>query len=303
MIRTHEIRIKKLLGNILLSCCFLLFSCAHSFGEVPIDIGRGEADSLFRIGNFYPAAVEYERNAFLSVNNSDRAISLLKKAECYKQLNNYSEAEKTTERIIYTNLSDTLLAEARYQSALCSYLAGDFSNAESHLLQMHSFMKDSSLTKNSLPLYALVLNELQRWDEAKEKTLKAINLSEINSAQKDSLRKNVNALYVPQNYPRLKKLLKAQKMSAFLPGLGQLYAGYFWEGTASAFLNVASLGLSGYFIYETLYFTAVTAGTSVVSKFYLGGTNRLEYLVAKKNYKLLRNYNNQLKMLIVKINK
>ena len=277
----------------------LLFHYSHSFGEVPIAIRRGEADSLFLIGKYYPAAVEYERNAFLSANNSARTTALLKKAECYKQMENYSEAEKITERIIYTNLNDSLLAEARYQSALCSYLSGDFSNAESHLLQMHSFIKDSSLTKNSLPLYALVLNELQRWDEAKEKVLIAIHLSEINSAQKDILRKNVNALYVPQNYPHLKKLLKAQKMSAFLPGLGQLYAGYFWEGAASAFLNVASLGLSGYFIYETLYFTAAFAGTSVLSKFYMGGSNRLEYLVAKKNYQLLREYNDELKKRII----
>ena len=260
-----------------------------------------EADSLFLAGKYYPAAVEYERNAFLSANNSARTIALLKKAECFKQMENYSEAEKTTARIIYTNLSDTLLTAARYQSALCSYLAGDFSNAESQLLQMHSFIKDNSLTKNSLPLYALVLNELQRWSEAKEKIMMVIDGTEIQSAEKDTLRKKINKLYAPENYPHLKKLLKAQKMSAFLPGLGQLYAGYFWEGAASAFLNVASLGLTGYFIYAKLYITAATIGTSVLSKFYMGGSNRLEYLVAKKNYKLLRGYNDELKIIVVKM--
>lgn len=256
---------------------------------------------MFLTSNYYPAAVEYERNAFLSANNSERTIALLKKAECFKQMENFSEAEKITERIIYTNLSDTLIAEARYQSALCSYLSGNFSNAENHLLQMHSFIKDSSLTKNSLPLYSLVLNELQRWSEAKEKIIKAITISEMKNAEKENLKKIVEKLYAPENYPHLKKLAKAQKMSAILPGLGQLYAGYFWEGAASSFLNAASLGLTGYFIYAKLYFTAATIGTSVFGKFYLGGSNRLEYLVAKKNYKLLRGYNDNLKTIILKL--
>ncbi|MBI4930894.1 MAG: hypothetical protein HY841_09045 [Bacteroidetes bacterium] len=290
---------KKIYFKIFSTCCFLFFSCALSLGEG----GREAADSLFLAGNYYPAAVEYERAAFLSLNNSTRTFALLKKSECFLQMGNYADAEKITGRIIYTDLSDTLIAKARYQNALCAYLSGNFANAENHLLQMNSFIKDSSLTKNSLPLYALVLNELQRWPEAKEKILQSINLSEINSAEKDSLRKKINELYVSKNYPHLKNLLKAQKMSAFLPGLGQLYAGYFWEGAASAFLNTASLGLMIYLVYPPmqLYFTSATVGTAVFSKFYLGGSNRLEYLVGKKNYKLLRGYNNDLKNAIVKI--
>ena len=151
-------------------------------------------------------------------------------------------------------------------------------------------------------MYALVLNELQRWPEAKDKILQSIDLSEINPSEKDLVRKKINELYAEKNYPHLKKLLKAQKMSAFVPGLGQLYAGYFWEGAASSFLNVAALGLTGYFIYSRLYFTGVFAGSGVFSKFYLGGSNRLEYLVGKKNYELLRTYNNEVKSVIVKMN-
>lgn len=280
-----------------LTCIFL---CAGSLTELfCAESNFRKSDSLFALGRYYPAAVEYERDAFLSADNRIRTIALLKKAECFKQLGNFTEAENTCGRILYTGLNDTLIAEARYQNALCAYLAGDFSVAENHLLQLHSFVPDIHLTKNSLPLYALVLNELQKWGEAKQKILKAIELSDISPAEKDSLVKIVNTLYVPENYPRMKNLLKAQKMSAFLPGLGQLYAGYFWEGAASAFLNTASLGLTVYFIYARLYFTAATVGTGVFSKFYLGGSNRLEYLVAKRNYKVLRKYNDALKKIIL----
>lgn len=257
------------------------------------------ADSLFREGKYYPASVEYERAAFLSAVNADRTKALLKKAECQKQSGDFLGSEKTTDRIIYTNLSDTLAAEAHYQSALCSYLAGNFSNAENHLLQLNAFIRDSSLTIHSLPLYALVLNELQRWPEAKEKMLEAIRKTNISSAEKDSLNKRIGQLYVPDNYPRMKNLLKAQKMSAFLPGLGQIYAGYFWEGAASAFLNAASVGFIAYCIYTKLYFTGVMTGSGIFSKFYIGGSNRLEYLVEKRNYKVLRKYNDSLKQVVL----
>lgn len=261
--------------------------------------GFGIADSLFLLGKYYPAALEYERAAYLSPTNSIRTLALLKKAECFKQTRDFLESEKATERIVYSNLNDTLIAEARYQSALCSYLAGNFVNAENHLLQMKAFIRDSSLTVNSLPLYALVLNELQRWPEAKEMALESIRNSRLSVEEKDTLLKEINELYVTENYPRMKNLLKAQKMSAFLPGLGQLYAGYFWEGAASSFLNIASAGFIVYSIYTKLYFTGIITGSGIFSKFYLGGSNRLEYLVGKRNYKVLRSYNDQLKNVIL----
>lgn len=281
-------------------CLICIFLCAGFLTEVAVAGNNfGKADSLFLAGNYYPASIEYERAAFLAADNSGRCKALMKKAECLLQSGNFPEAEKTAERIIYTNLSDTLIAESHYRSALCSYLAGNFANAENHLLQLNTFIHDSTLTINSLPLYALVLNELQRWPEAKEKALRAIKSSAASASEKDTLQKKINQLYVPENYPHMKKLLKAQKMSAFLPGLGQLYAGYFWEGAASAFLNVASVGFMGYCIYTKLYFTGIITGSGVFSKFYLGGSRRLEYLVNKRNYKVLRNYNDSLKKFIL----
>jgi len=286
-------------------CLICIFLCAGFITEsFSANNKFRKADSLFLSGKYYPAAVEYERVIYVSANNGVRTVALLKKAECLKQLAKYAEAEKECARIIYSDLNDTLIAQSRYENALCAYLAGDFSNAENQLVQMNAFVKDSSLTNNSLPLFALVLNELQRWEEAKVHVLHAIDLLQVSSVEKDSLKKNVNELYSPKNYPRLKNLLKAQKMSAFLPGLGQLYAGYFWEGAASAFLNAVSLGAMGYYIvFEKLYFTGIMAGSAVFSKFYMGGSNRLEYLVEKKNYTLLRSYNNMLKATVLKIDR
>ncbi|HEY4799068.1 MAG TPA: hypothetical protein VII99_08345, partial [Bacteroidia bacterium] len=58
-----------------------------------------------------------------------------------------------------------------------------------------------------------------------------------------------------------------------------------------------------YIVFEKLYFTGIMAGSAVFSKFYMGGSNRLEYLVEKKNYTLLRSYNNMLKATVLKIDR
>lgn len=286
-----------------IACCFILFLFISffSYGKAP----SGIADSLFISGKFYAASVEYEREAFLSAGNAARTKALLKKSDCFLQSGNYEEAEKTTERLIYSGLNDTLVTECRYHSALCSYLAGNFSNAENHLLQMQAFVKDSTLTRPSLPLYALVLNELQRWEEAKQKALQAIRVSGLSDTEKDTLAKKVNSLYTPANYPHLKNMVKAQNMSSFLPGLGQLYAGYFGEGVASALVNAASLGLVAYLIIAPphLYLTGLLGASPLFTKFYFGGINRLAYLVEKRNYKVLRNYNDSLKKMILPLAK
>ena len=281
-----------------LTCIFL---CAGSLTEVSAN-SQKTADNLFAAGNFFEAAIEYERAAFMAEGNIDRTYALLGKAGCLKQTGRYADAEHCLERINYQNLTDTLVFTSHYQSGLCSYLAGDLGNAENHLLQIQHFVSDSVLSRPSLVLYSFVLNELGRWAEAKEKLLKLISLSPYPAQQKDSLNKIVDRLYVPKNYPHLKKISKAQLLSTFLPGAGQMYAGYFWEGVTSLSIQIAAIGFVGYNIIIRHYFTAFTIGTGIFQRFYFGGINRLDYLVGKKNHALLRNYNDPLRKEIINMN-
>jgi len=129
--------------------------------------------------------------------------------------------------------------------------------------------------------------------------VKWISLTDPRPAVKDSLLIIISEIYHAGDYPKFKKLKKAQTLSTFLPGAGQLYAGYLGEGLTNVSLQLAALAFTGYAFLSHYYLTAFIVGYGIFSKFYIGGINRLEYLVNKKNYELLRGYNHRLKEEII----
>jgi len=283
--------------NIYLTICICLFA------EFSIRAGESKqfyfADSLFKNKLYSIAAIEFERAFFYAEDVEEKNYSLLKKAECLKQLEKFELAEKCLMRINYFGISDTMVYTARHQTALCAYLSEHFTNAESQLLQMQLSVKDTNLTSASLPLFALVLNELQKWDEAKNVLLKYIKNSSIKQTTKDSLKRETENLYQTKNYPKLKKANKAKVLASIIPGMGQVYAGYFWEGAANGSFQAIALLATAYGIYTGYYVTSAVVSFGLFQKFYAGAIVRTDFLVQKKNYKLLRNYNDKLKEKII----
>lgn len=259
------------------------------------------ADSLKQIGQYDHAAIEYERVYFYAEEASIRASALLKKAECLKTVEKFDMAEKCLLRINYFNLSDSVVFGARYQTALCAYLAGHFTSAESQLLQMYvaGGIKDAQLIAEALPVYTLVLNELQKWDDAKQKFHEWVGFLKLPEQAKDSLNDHIEKLYSKENQPKLKKQGTAKILSSVIPGSGQIYAGYFWEGMSNAIMQGTSLLLTAYGIYTGYYITSVVVWFGLFQKFYSGAIVRTEYLVQKKNHELTRSYNEMLKNEIV----
>ena len=88
-------------------------------------------------------------------------------------------------------------------------------------------------------------------------------------------------------------------MSSLLPGLGQVYAGYFWEGFVNASLQLISLAFTGGAIYLKYYITSFMVGYTTFYRFYRGGQNRAEFLANQHNYEKTRDYNTRLKKIIL----
>lgn len=255
------------------------------------------ADSIFSKGIFSEAAIAYERIVFRSDNDTVKAMALLRKAECYKKLNEFQKAERTLNRVGYFNLPDSLSYRLLYQSALYSYLNADFSDAESSLLQIHHFIKDSLLIQNSLLLYALILNEQKRWHEAEEKMKQWILFSDERQKSSASLIK----MYDSENFPHLKNPKLAKRLSMLLPGLGQLYS----KAPLESLLSLALISTGGYFVVQSFisgyYITTFTYGTGILQAFYIGGFKRAEYLAERSNYRIIRGYNERLKKEILEL--
>ena len=277
-------------------CCLI---CTFLLGGYSISNAQqgvfNEPDSLINIKLFDEALVAFERINYFSEDDGLKTEALIQKAECLKQLKRFKEAEKCLNRIDLSLLQDSISYNVRYQTALCAYLGGNFTDAESYLTQLFFFLPDSKLTYASLPLFALVLNELQKWKEAEQKLVFYTSL--LNKS--DSLTNQIKALYNPKKIPKLKNMEKAELLSTIIPGSGQMYAGYFWEGLGNASLQVVSLGITGVAIWQKYYVSSLLVGYSTFFRFYQGGQLRTEYLVNKKNYQLTRNYNDSLKPVII----
>ena len=94
---------------------------------------------------------------------------------------------------------------------------------------------------------------------------------------------------------------KAAKMSSFIPGSGQIYLGYWSEGLVNATLQLGSVAFIGYNLISAQYFTAITLGTGILQRFYVGGINRVKYLGNKKNDQMVRKFNDHVKKIIIQI--
>lgn len=260
-----------------------------------------KADSIFFRGEYWNASIEYERVFFNAVDNYTRTIALINKSECLKAMAQIGLAEKCLLRINYNGLSDSLIHFSRVQTALCAYLAGNFTNAESQLLQLHNQVVDSLFIISSYPLYALVLNELKMWDKAKEVLLTYIRVNKDFGLNKDSLAKEIETAYSLEKLPKLINVNRAKLLSSILPGSGQIYSGYFWEGLANASLQGIAMASFAYGIYIGYYATAIVIGFGLLQKLYVGALTRTEYLANKRNYERVYIYNKKLKEIIMPI--
>ncbi len=238
------------------------------------------------------AAVEYERVVY---SNSDPRIvnqALLKEGLCYKELANYKLASSVLGRANLFLEQDSLNYAIRYEIVLNSYLAEDYPNALAQLTQLEYFFKDNGYNK-VLFLHILTLNSLRRWEEAKVK-------------YEEYLRENDTQLSVEEAYgflkkPKIKDPEKAESISYFLPGVGQMYAGYFGRGLLSGFLQAVFIGYGAYSLYEGYFFSGALTGVGLFWAFYSGGSRHAKYLAQKKNEELTVKYNKPIKEALLKL--
>jgi TM2 domain-containing membrane protein YozV len=259
------------------------------------------ADSLFQSGSFHESALEYERIVFKQTGNIQTVEALIGKAKCYIQLKDCKKALTEFKRIQFRGLNDTLQYRVRYEIALCSYLSGDVAEAKSQFEQMRFYFRDSTIMYPTLVLQILTNNELYNWQEAYSNALFYIQLNVQDSLVADSLEETLRSFYNSKRIPKLRNPDKARLLSTFIPGAGQMYAGYPLEGLLNFTLQVLSLAGGIYGIYTHYYFTGYVIGFGLFQKFYFGGINRAFRLAEKKNYQEVRKFNEMVKEFVLSI--
>jgi hypothetical protein len=170
-------------------------------------------------------------------------------------------------------------------------------------MQALALIEDSSLTLHLMPFHALVFNEQQRWAEAKSVLLRYLERLSLPEDEKKKWKQSIGNQYETKKIPRLKNPEKAKMLSAFLPGLGYLYAGNISEGFWNVALQTLGLGLTGVGIFYGYYFTSAFVSISIFQKFYAGGINRSSFHARKWNYEKSRDFNLACKNLVIDLMK
>ncbi len=260
-----------------------------------------EADKLYAKQKYFEAAIECERIIYNSNNNETIANSLLRKAVCYKQMLQFDKASQTLDRVNFFMLPDSLHFQIRYENALNSYLYGSFEYAEHQLKQLQYFIHDTNLTNKAILLNVLIQNELKNWDKAKDLSIKHIKYHVPDNTVRDSLIRLITDIYNKKSQPKIKSPQKGKILSTFLPGLGQIYAGYPAEGIFNTSLHLIFIGVAGVSVYYKYYLTGYFGGLGLLQKFYYGGIKRTDFLVRKKNHLKIRKYNDNIKNILTNI--
>jgi hypothetical protein len=220
---------------------------------------------------------------------------------CYKELGENNKALEELGEINLFNLPDSLFFLIHYELALCNYINNDPNQSLWNIEEIRFRFPDSLRTFDVIPLNILCLNAIRKLDEA----FALWNYFLDNSALQDSVKKvfesKINNLYDKRNVPKLYSPKKAENLSRFIPGSGQVYCGALPEGTFNFLMNAAILGYSFYEFYSQYYFTGYFVGLGIFNKIYTGGIHRANLLAGEKNLKGMNKFNLEASTLIIKV--
>ena len=148
-------------------------------------------------------------------------------------------------------------------------------------------------SKDLLLVEILNLNEAKDYIRAYDKVLKYENkVSYLNERDKYLL----DSLYT--HLPKQKSKKKAKHLS-FVPGLGHMYSGYWFEGIIAFVINAGVLTFGIYQAWHKDYLTAWIGGAGIFAATYTGQQKRAVYLAEKYNYLKTKDFNSKIKDILL----
>jgi tetratricopeptide (TPR) repeat protein len=263
-------------------CLICIFLCAPFFSKAQIALG----DSLYLAGEFGKAFIAYEYSLFNGTRQPETNLVLLKSAYCLKQSGKFEKARTVLDQAdLYTG-SDSLRFLVYYEYTINSMLANKYDLALSKMEEMHHEFSDTTKLEVILPLEIISLNELHRWPEAHEKYLQST--------------KNEADPYGEILSYKMKNPNKAFALSYYFPGMGQMYAGYFWKGLVSTLLNAGLIYFSIWSLSHGYFFSGAFTGVALFYLSYNGGAKYAATLAKQQNETRIRSFNEKIKRQLLK---
>jgi len=241
-------------------------------------------DSIMATGDIELAAIAYENLYFNSTNKQIRLEANLKKAGALKAIGKFDQAANDLGRSLIGQRDKDTLINILYQMALCRFLNTDYPGARSEMLQLLAYAGNSPLNNDCYMLFSLIESMNKKPEESLKYALLFIDNIDAEPDCKTSMQNEVTNLFSTA-YPRFRKPDKASRFSTFLPGTGQMYAGYPWWGILNGGIQLSSIGVAALLIFNHYYFSAFMLGFGTFQMFYFGGIKHAHELAIKKNKK------------------
>lgn len=201
--------------------------------------------------------------------------ALLYKAEIYERKADWENALKTLQRWNdFSKVSDNN-HQLWYKKGLLHYRLGEYVEAENYLSRLQYLSKSEFWQQNSLALLVLSLCQQKKWDQAESWALKCSDLDSEGSLQ-------ITELFQKFRKIKWKSSEKAENLS-FVPGLGQLYAGYPMRALFSFGLQAGAISLGAWHVWQGYYAIGAYSGMGLFYLFYTGGMRHATYLADLKN--------------------
>jgi hypothetical protein len=283
------------MGIFCLTCIFLCVTFSGNCQEVQTSLTE-KGDELFSIGRFNDAAISYERAIFLGLPGKATGFMKLKKAECYKQLNDFTRALQELESIFLPSMPDSVQDAVIYQKALCHYLNHQPQDAAESIQQL----RFERASPDRMILEILIFSDLTQWEKARDRSILLIERFH-GSKSSDSLVSLCHTIFDLKRQPKLKKEKTAALLSTFIPGAGQMYVGKPVRSLLAFSFTIGSVGIALFEVINGFYFTGYVTGLGFFQKFYFGGIEQSRRLAREQNSKRIEKYTSTIRDFIFSV--
>ena len=264
---------------------FLFGSFSHeSLAKNRADEHMKRAEVLFGEGNFFEAAIAFERAYFFSGDTRQRMEANLGRAQALKQNGEFSKARRDLQRSAHLSRFPEMHRQVLYEMAFCDYMSGNYSSTKGVLAQIQHFYPEFHNSPPVVLLYSLAAIMTEDWNLARDKTIELLALNHFEPQKADSLMNKLIIIFCDCSVPVKKSPERAARLSTFLPGTGHFYAGYPGKGLLNAGSQITSLGIAGYMAWNNLYISGFVIGLGMFQSFYFGGIRQAEFLAQQGNF-------------------
>ncbi|MFN2394938.1 MAG: tol-pal system YbgF family protein [Bacteroidales bacterium] len=290
----------KLINVFYLICIFLCGSFSLNAGiSFEEDSLLLKAQELYEQGDYFEAGIAFERAYFFSSESKIRLEANLGRSRALKQNGEFLKARNDLQRSLHLRQFPGLHFSILYELAFCEYMAGNYSNSAGVLTQIKHYYPEEYDQNRVLRLDALTNVMSENFIEAQEKTLELITRIDTDTRITDSLIVRTMQLFCECAQPWERSVRTASRLSTFIPGAGQVYAGYPGKGLLNAGSQLVSLGLAAYMGYNNLFVSGFVIGLGMFQSFYFGGIRQAGYLAEQKNLEEMGAYKELLKDFII----